>query len=425
MSFPIIFGAVAGVVAVYLCAATFYNVLLHPLRDIPGPILFRASVLPKSYYMIGGILQFKVKSLHDEYGAIVRIAPNEISVVGAGAWNDVYGRRSGGGGELSKYYDFYVLDKSSPRDIITAEPAQHRVLRRLLAHGFSERSMHAQGSIIGGYIDILISSLRSSCDNGDAVVDLNQWLNWTTFDIIGNLSFGSDASNLRGAEWTPWVKASAKHNKAMAIVACLKGLGFGKLIKLAIRCGLLPTQGYLDYIKSHVKERAQLGVERPDFIEGLIQEQNGLSLDEIARNGEALIGAGSESTATFLSGAIYALLTHPEWLEKVTTEVRTAFKSEEEIDFTSVKHLDCMLACLHETFRYYPPVTNGMPRVAPKGGTLICGTFVPENLLTCARFRLWWQSGSGQYAMTPPSGQIRTNFGQKDFLAMESSKPIS
>jgi cytochrome P450 len=81
-----------------------------------------------------------------------------------------------------------------------------------------------------------------------------------------------------------------------------------------------------------------------------------------------------------LSGVTYMLLTHPEALAKVTEEVRTTFKSSEEITLTSVSSLTYMLACLNESLRAYPPVPFGMPRQVPKGGATISGEFVPEDV---------------------------------------------
>ena len=66
-------------------------------------------------------------------------------------------------------------------------------------------------------------------------------------------------------------------------------------------------------------------------------------MKEIAANAEALIGAGSESTATLLSGAVYLLLTNPDHLQKLTDEVRSTFKREEEITLTSVHRLEYVL----------------------------------------------------------------------------------
>lgn len=52
-----------------------------------------------------------------------------------------------------------------------------------------------------------------------------------------------------------------------------------------------------------------------------------------------LLIAGSETTATLLSGVTYLLLTNPECMKKVTQEVRTAFDSDEDITFSSVQNL--------------------------------------------------------------------------------------
>lgn len=93
-----------------------------------------------------------------------------------------------------------------------------------------------------------------------------------------------------------------------------------------------------------------------------------------------MIIAGSETTATTLSGVTYFLLTHPEALEKVKNEVRSSFTSEAEIDLISVQKLGYMLAVLQETLRLYPPVPNAIPRRAQPGGDVICGQYVPENV---------------------------------------------
>jgi len=71
---------------------------------------------------------------------------------------------------------------------------------------------------------------------------------------------------------------------------------------------------------------------------------------------------------------------NPEALKKVTDEVRSAFKSEDEISFTSISELPYLIACLTEGLRIYPPVAVGLPRVVPEGGATIGDTFVPEEV---------------------------------------------
>lgn len=90
--------------------------------------------------------------------------------------------------------------------------------------------------------------------------------------------------------------------------------------------------------------------------------------------------AGSETTATLLSGATYLLLTNPDVMQKLIDEVRSRFKSSDEINLTSVGSLTYMLAVLNESLRCYPPVTSGLVRTVPGNGLDIAGHFVPPGV---------------------------------------------
>ncbi len=50
--------------------------------------------------------------------------------------------------------------------------------------------------------------------------------------------------------------------------------------------------------------------------------------------------AGSETTATLLTGAIYLLLKNPEKLARLEQEVRSRFKNASEITLQSVSTLE-------------------------------------------------------------------------------------
>jgi cytochrome P450 len=89
---------------------------------------------------------------------------------------------------------------------------------------------------------------------------------------------------------------------------------------------------------------------------------------ELISNSTVLIIAGSETTATLLSGGTYWLLQTPSALRKVTDEVRNAFENEEDINFTNATaRLPYMLACLEEGFRMYPPVPARLSRCTLPG----------------------------------------------------------
>lgn len=67
---------------------------------------------------------------------------------------------------------------------ITANSEDHRRMRRLQAHAFSEKALKEQEPLITSYVDKMISRLREKAgDAKTATLDLVKWYNYTTFDV--------------------------------------------------------------------------------------------------------------------------------------------------------------------------------------------------------------------------------------------------
>jgi len=84
-------GLLAALVAFYFLSAYIYFIFIHPLGAYPGPKLWAFTRLPYSYYKLAGCLPSAVKQLHDKYGEVVRISPNQLSYNSSAAWDDIYG----------------------------------------------------------------------------------------------------------------------------------------------------------------------------------------------------------------------------------------------------------------------------------------------------------------------------------------------
>ena len=110
-------------------------------------------------------------------------------------------------------------------------------------------------------------------------------------------------------------------------------------------------------------------------------ETRGTTIEEMQSCAGDLVLAGSETTATLLSGVVFHLLQNPAVRERVTAEVRTTFADESSINLLSVTpdKLPYMDATLQETMRRYPPVGLTVPRKIPLGGDTVDGVFLPEN----------------------------------------------
>ncbi|KAF3064163.1 Isotrichodermin C-15 hydroxylase [Daldinia childiae] len=372
----------AACLAIYVVGNIFYRLFLDPLRSIPGPFLWRFTNLPRVYHILKGDIHAKVLELHVKYGPVLRLTPYEVVFSDPQAWKDIYGHRVGDALENPKWPQFYKANTDLAESFFTAERKEHAIQRRQLSHGFSDKSMREQESLIKGYVELLIQRLHENAQNGAARLNMRDWYNWTTFDVIGDLGFGRSFGCLADTGYHPWVKLITQTFRESAAFQSLAHLGLRPVVKYAYRLGLMvKNKENLNLVAETLQERIKLGKERPDLIDGFVKKKDelGMSFESLVSSANLLIVAGSETTATLLSGATFLLTTNPDKLAKVTEEVRSCFESDQEITLTSVSRLPYMLACLNEALRQYPPATSDLPRVTPKGGATILGRSLPEG----------------------------------------------
>src|SRR5207253_2151840 len=131
------------------------------------------------------------------YGPVVRTRPDELAFSNAQAPKDIYAHKAtgqngslpGGAKELGKFKPFYKFSDSQPDSILTSSHAEHAKVRKLLLPAFSDKALREQESIVTTYVDLLFSKLRTHAEQS-TLVNLRSWYNWTTFDILGDLTFG-------------------------------------------------------------------------------------------------------------------------------------------------------------------------------------------------------------------------------------------
>ena len=72
---------------------TMQRRLFHPLRAVPGPWANSVSELPATLALAKGNQHIYYRSLHERYGPVVRVSPNELSFASADAREEIYGFR--------------------------------------------------------------------------------------------------------------------------------------------------------------------------------------------------------------------------------------------------------------------------------------------------------------------------------------------
>ncbi|KAK8000961.1 trichothecene c-15 hydroxylase [Apiospora marii] len=362
---------------VYLVGLVLYNLFLHPLRKFPGPKLWAATRIPYTRNQLSGVSPQHMLDLHLQYGPIVRVAPEILSINHPDGMKQVRGHRRAGQPEHGKD-PLHVAANAT--NIIGADRDNHARFRRILAHVFSAQAMAEQEPLIKVYIDKLFASLKRECAGETKVVDLLKWYNWTTFDIIGDLSFGEPFGSLDSNAYHPWVSNIFGSIKSMAFGVNANRYPFASSLLQRLVPAEIKTKWaeHQDLSLRSLRKRLDAETDRPDFVDKMLHARGTkggeMTFEEMASHSALLIIAGSETTATLLSGATYLLATHPAVLAKLTTEVRAAFPSEDAISIAGTSSLPYLLAVLDESLRIYPP-----PRKIAKGGDTIVEHFVPED----------------------------------------------
>lgn len=382
------------VIILGISATVIYRLYFHPLTVIPGPRILAASGVTAGWKShVSGTLTRQMPALHREYGPAVRIGPNHISLDGSIGWTQVYGRRP----EFAKYPRFLFVDDHL--SLLGASRDVHRRYRRQLGHAFSDASLAEQEEYIRKHVDSLVSRLAELADSntntnsdigsgsGGGEFDIVQWLNFATFDIISDLTYSKSFGNLEGYAYHPWVRNFFLSIRGEALNRFVRFFPLlHPFIAVIGHRYLKGSRSSREDSTAQAQARMALGEkpegsQRKDMTEYLMRKnrdgETGLSEAETIVNLLVLIGAGSETTATAMSGFFFYLGRNPDAYSHLTGEIRKAFGAEEDITMRAVAQLPYLSACIDEILRVYPPAAETPPRVSP--GVEIDGKFIPKG----------------------------------------------
>ncbi|PHH92133.1 hypothetical protein CDD83_8806 [Cordyceps sp. RAO-2017] len=373
-----------GLAVTYTGCLLLYNVWLHPLSKYPGPFLWRAFRFPFLSAFVRGRLPHEIKKLHEEYGDIVRLAPDELSFIDPAAWRDIYPKN------FVRPYEY----KDQPpgktaSNLIACTETEHARFRRILAPAFSERHTAAQEPFVCSYVDKLVSKLDERIEetSGRGSTDINavEWINYLAFDVIGDLVWGSSFGCLDGLTSHPWIQAVSQF-KAATIVTSAKFYPwlYATLMAITPSSALHEVMQMWRITEHKVRGRIAAGSDRPDIIGQLLASEKDPASESMIReemevNAMILVAAGSESVTTVLTGLLNYLLRNPDDLAAVTGEIRAAFSSGDLIAGPKLKQLPILNATLNEGMRLCPTIPDAMRRNVPSGGATVAGEMLPAG----------------------------------------------
>nr|POE75176.1 cytochrome p450 monooxygenase hmp1 [Quercus suber]POE94744.1 cytochrome p450 monooxygenase hmp1 [Quercus suber] len=336
---------------------------------------------------MGGRQPYRQLNLHEQYGPVVRVAPNELSFCSANSWKDIYGVRKGLEPFVkSEFYDGGNFAAESLSIVSERDPKKHAEMRKYLATSFSDRTLRSQEPLIAACVDRFVEKVGEA-GQVEGGTDIVMWLNLTTFDIIGSLAFGQDFGGVSSGKQHFWVSIVTKSLRLGALADCFRR--FPTMAAVVQKLGssfidklMQDNRRHQKYTMDVVQKRLASQSDREDFLTRMIAERENadISDSQIAAHSSDFVIAGSETTATTLSCMLYYLLRDPRIMGLLKAEVRSAFARFEDIDAASTTSLKYLRATAQEAMRIYPPLPFALPRVVPQGGCTVDGHFLPGGV---------------------------------------------
>ena len=143
---------------------------------------------------------------------------------------------------------------------------EHLRMRRALNPAFSPEALRAQEGIITSYISLLISKLKVHAASGSPI-DIMKYLNFTTFDITGDLTFDESFGSLESENYDSWIAVIFDWIRIGAILRVLRFYG----VPVKYLFSLIPALKRGEAIhRSHtgnkMERRLNKNTDRKDFL---------------------------------------------------------------------------------------------------------------------------------------------------------------
>ena len=139
----------------------------------------------------------------------------------------------------------------------------------------------------------------------------------------------------------------------------------------------------LELVLNRVKKRLARKPNRGDLLSSIIahnDKKGTVTETEIISNASLFVFAGTETVATLLCAVTYLLTQNPQAMARITNEIRIRFPDEAIITIQELNEMEFLNACLNEALRIFPPLAEGLPRIAPPEGATISGEWIPGDV---------------------------------------------
>ncbi|OAA69792.1 Cytochrome P450 [Cordyceps fumosorosea ARSEF 2679] len=382
------------IAALWVVCSIVYNVYFHPLRHFPGPWMAGATSGWKAYKEVikQQTLARELFSLHEKYGEIVRVAPNELHFGKPSAFHDIYH----GSNRWDKDPGLYRTAGVTTGSFAFLKYAQARERREVLQPIFSKKAINELDHLVWRNATRLASSIAKASAT-KASVDLLYAFRSYTLDTMMCFTFGSCVGALDAPRFRdPLILAMDTSLRMLPLlknVPLVRHLIFAVPPALAMR--LIPNASRLAprlyQVRALIQHQLHVVLSCPSKLDAVshhtlfhhmldprsYRAREVPGLKALHDEGFILIFAGAHTVADTLLMGHWHAMRRPALLGRLRSEVASVWPDlAAQPALADLEALPLLTATIKESLRFIPSGVS-LTRVVPPGGATISGRQIP------------------------------------------------
>ena len=321
--------------------------------------------------------------MHEKYGNIIRIAPNELSFSDVATIKQIYAQ----GTPFMKSPFYSGLNDGRPNLFDGIDRAAHKERRKLLGNAFAKSTIIDAEPLVVEQIQKFLAWVGKK--EGTAM-NVYAWFRMLSLDIVSSLLMGQAVGALDSDTEHEYLSNLDNHLIISGIRWQLPWLlPLTSWIPIKKWRFFLTSQDRLyEYGKrsfdAYVSNYGRDG-RRNDLLKRVMQGDKTvkpMTDGEIcAEVGSQMIG-GTDTTSVTLTYTSWELAKQPKLQEKIRQELRDAglFMEGTVLRYSDLENLPFLDAVVREGLRLHPAAPASLPRIVPKGGAELSGIWIPEDV---------------------------------------------